>query len=160
LFFSDGVYLPLKRGFEFVGLNLPGSCKKPETRDCVLYYGDTIVQQPAKFESMTEDLVNDWRAFVEKWDENKENPFFFYLSFPKMPIASQMFRGSSKNGKLRNDQAMLTKFLGPRGDSINELGFAVGEVMSDLQKLGIAEETLIIFMSNRGSSGSGKCLLP
>jgi arylsulfatase A-like enzyme len=122
------------------------------------------VQQPAKFESMSEDLVNDWRIFVEQWEEDlkKEHPFFFYFSFPQIPTVSQMFRGSSKNGLYKMLSYLIVHFLGPRGDSINELGFAVGEVMSDLQKMGIAEETLVVFMSNRGAqkfvNGNGKQL--
>ncbi|KAI6190278.1 Sulfatase domain-containing protein [Aphelenchoides bicaudatus] len=135
---SDGSYLPSKRGFNYVGLNLPASCD--QLSDCFLYYGDQIVQQPAKFENLTEDLVNDWRIFTEQWERNfkSEQPFFFYFSFPQvqLKVASKMFRGSSKNG--------------PLGDSINEMGYAVGEIMTDIRKMGISEETLVIFMSTHG----------
>lgn len=153
--FSDGSYLPSKRGFNYVGLNLPASCD--QLSDCFLYYGDQIVQQPAKFENLTEDLVNDWRIFTEQWERNfkSEQPFFFYFSFlqVQLKVASKMFRGSSKNGNNKRLIKLSVNFcnlLGPLGDSINEMGYAVGEIMTDIRKMGISEETLVIFMSTHG----------
>ena len=78
---TDGLHLPSKRGFDYVGLNLPFTnvwecdTSKVQKKDlrretspffqeyyepgangtlCFLYDGDEIVQQPMKFDTLTE----------------------------------------------------------------------------------------------------------
>ncbi|RXK46527.1 sulfatase family protein [Aquirufa rosea] len=76
------------------------------------------------------------KEFIES---NKAHPFFLFYALtephvPRMP--STMFRGKSG--------------LGLRGDAILQLDWTVGEIVSQLQNLGIADNTMIIFSSDNG----------
>lgn len=75
--------------------------------------------------------------FIEK---NKQNPFFLYFAthdihVPRVPHS----RFAGKSG------------MGARGDAILQLDWTVGEVLSTLDKLNIADNTLLIFTSDNGA---------
>jgi arylsulfatase A-like enzyme len=76
------------------------------------------------------------KNFIEN---NKSKPFFLYYALtephvPRMP--STMFKGKSG--------------LGFRGDAILQLDWAVGEIMKQVEALGIAKNTIIVFSSDNG----------
>jgi arylsulfatase A-like enzyme len=87
-----------------------------------------------------EDLGDKWVEQSNEWiEENKDGPFFLFyashdLHVPRMP--HERFHGTSE--------------MGFRGDSIVELDWTVGEIRKTLERLGIAENTLIIFCSDNG----------
>ena len=75
-------------------------------------------------------------AFIE---QSQPGPFFLYLAthdihVPRMPAAR--FRGSSQ--------------AGPRGDVIQEFDWCVGEVLKTLDKLKLADNTLVFVTSDNG----------
>lgn len=87
-------------------------------------------------EDMADTITGKARDFIEK---NKENPFFLYFSthdihVPRMPHP----RFAGKSG------------LGPRGDVILQLDACVGEILDTLERLRLAENTLLIFTSDNG----------
>jgi arylsulfatase A-like enzyme len=70
---------------------------------------------------------------------HKDKPFFLYYAVnePHVPRAPHP-RFVGKSG------------MGPRGDSILQLDWTVGELMRQLEKQGIANDTLVIFSSDNG----------
>lgn len=87
-------------------------------------------------EEMPLTFLTKAKEFIET---NKANPFFLFYALtephvPRMP--STMFKGKSG--------------LGLRGDAILQLDWTVGEIVSQLQNLGIADNTMIIFSSDNG----------
>lgn len=71
--------------------------------------------------------------------QNREQPFFLFLSMheshvPRLP--NPMFIGKSGTGLL--------------GDTVVELDWVVGQIMEELDNLGIRENTLVIFTSDNG----------
>ncbi len=87
-------------------------------------------------EDMADYFVDKVKAFL---NDNKDKPFFLYygLHQPHVPrTPHQRFVGATD--------------MGPRGDVIAELDWCVGELMSELKKLGLLENTLIIFSSDNG----------
>lgn len=76
------------------------------------------------------------QEFIER---NKSNPFFLYYALtephvPRMP--STIFKGKSK--------------LGYRGDAILQIDWAVGEILKQLNVLGLKKKTIVIFTSDNG----------
>lgn len=75
-------------------------------------------------------------AFIR---DNKEGPFFLFHSFhdihvPRLP--HPRFQGKSR--------------MGPRGDAIVQTDWMTGEIVKELEALGIADDTLLIFTSDNG----------
>jgi arylsulfatase A-like enzyme len=87
-----------------------------------------------------EDLADKWVEKSVEWIEaNKDEPFFLFFAshdnhVPRMP--HERFQGATA--------------LGYRADSIVQLDWCVGEIMKTLDRLGIAEKTLVIFCSDNG----------
>ena len=87
-----------------------------------------------------EDLADKWvEKSVEFMEKNKNRPFFLFFSshdihVPRMP--HERFQGKTK--------------LGYRGDAIVQLDWCVGELMKALDRLKLAEKTLVIFCSDNG----------
>ncbi len=87
-----------------------------------------------------EDLADKWVeqsiAFIE---QHKDRPFFLFFSshdihVPRMP--HERFQGKTP--------------LGHRGDAIVELDWCVGELIETLERLNLADNTLVIFCSDNG----------
>lgn len=76
---------------------------------------------------------------VEFIASSKDAPFFLYYAVnePHVPRAPNP-RFVGKSG------------MGPRGDAILQLDWTVGELMRNLETLGIARDTLVVFSSDNG----------
>jgi arylsulfatase A-like enzyme len=87
-------------------------------------------------ENIADVITGKAVKFIEN---NKEKPFFLYFSthdihVPRVP--NQRFVGKSG--------------MGPRGDAILEFDWSVGEIINTIEKLNLAENTLIIVSSDNG----------
>ena len=72
-------------------------------------------------------------------NETPEKPFFLFHSTQAVHLPS--FPGDEFKGKTAS---------GPHGDFIFELDYIVGKLMTTLDDLGIADETLVLFSSDNG----------
>ena len=87
-----------------------------------------------------EDLADEWVNRSNAWiEKHKEEPFFLFFSshdlhVPRIP--HERFQGRTR--------------LGFRGDAIVQLDWCVGELMKTLDRLDLAENTLVVFCSDNG----------
>jgi arylsulfatase A-like enzyme len=87
-------------------------------------------------EDMADVITARARAFLER---HRGEPFFLYyathdIHVPRVPHS----RFAGRSG------------LGPRGDVILQLDWATGEILDTLDRLGLAERTLVLFTSDNG----------
>jgi arylsulfatase A-like enzyme len=87
-------------------------------------------------EDMADTLTVKALEFIER---NRDKPFFLYFAthdihVPRVP--HPRFAGTSG--------------LGPRGDAILQMDWCIGEIMDKLDRLGLTENTLVIFTSDNG----------
>ena len=94
--------------------------------------------QTARFRD--EDLADRWVEKTVAWlAAERDRPFFLFLAShdPHVPRAPhERFQGKSG--------------LGPRGDAILQFDWCVGEVTAALDRLGLAEKTLVVVCSDNG----------
>jgi len=150
------VFLPLNHGFDyFYGLpyseDMVPSANNPGWPDLPLMKNNDVIEAPADLTRTTGRYVNEAIRFIKK---NRRKPFFLYMphNMPgsrAVPVTDERFSGKSANGSY--------------GDSVEELDWAVGEILSTVKELSLEKNTLIIFTSDNGSpkgragsNGSGK----
>ena len=125
-------FLPTARGFdEFFGVPYSNDMEPlplMRNRDML---------EPATSNTMLTQRFT--RQAVEYIARSKERPFFLYLAHcaPHIPIGvSPQFAGKSG--------------LGPYGDSVQELDWSVGQVLSAVAENGLDKDTIVLFTSDNG----------
>lgn len=136
-------FLPTRHGFdEYFGLPYsndmwPFHPEAPKDYpDLPFIDGEKIVALNPPMDSLTTQYTRKAVAFIEK---NRERPFFLYLahSMPHVPLGvSPGFKGRSRHGLY--------------GDVIMEIDWSAGEVLRTLRRLGLDENTLVVFSSDNG----------
>jgi arylsulfatase A len=81
-------------------------------------------------------LTNKVKTFI---NENKDHPFFMYFAIPDIHVP-----------RMPNNRFLGKSTMGRRGDAIAELDWCTGQVIKQLEDLGLKENTLIIFSSDNG----------
>ncbi|MFC3415419.1 sulfatase family protein [Algoriphagus hitonicola] len=138
-------YLPNSHGFDYY-FGIPYSNDlSPATSDWVgvtdfpptpLMENFEIIEREPDQRWLTKRYTEKSIEFIEK---NKDKKFFLYLAhtFPHVPLfTSPKFENKSPRGLY--------------GDVVEELDWSVGEVMKTLHRLGIKDNTLVIFTSDNG----------
>ena len=149
-------FLPTNHGFDdFYGLpysndmwplhpdNIRRQQKDPSAKGpwppLPLIAGTTVVNrdvQPVDQERLTTELTERAVAFMEA---HHDQPFFVYLPHPMVHVplyVSDRFRDKSGAGLF--------------GDVMMEVDWSVGQILDAVDRLGIAEKTLVIFTSDNG----------
>lgn len=133
---------PLDAGFdEYFGLH--GNFSNRHGDHDTLYRNREVEKEKVAFTQVTKLYTDEAVDFIKS---EKEEPFFLYFShhIPHTPIEpSAPFKG--KSGKRG----------GVYGDFVLELDHSVGRVLDAVDEAGIAENTLIVFLSDNGPARSG-----
>jgi arylsulfatase A len=130
----DPGYMPTDRGFDsFYGV--PWS---DDMNPLPLYRDKEILEQNTDRTLLTPRYTAEAVRYIEEQEPGKD-PFFLYFahSYPHDPArASKRFQG--KTG------------FGEYGDSVAEIDWSVGEVLSALHRKGLASNTIVCFTSDHG----------
>lgn len=89
-----------------------------------------------KDEDMSDVFTRKATAFIE---QHRRTPFFLFFALhePHVPrVPHPRFAGATS--------------MGPRGDAIAQLDWALGEILATLDRLGLANDTLVLFTSDNG----------
>ncbi len=139
--YKEKRFLPVNQGFDtWFGLPYSNDYIKPwvQTSEPLgLYRGEEQIEDTLDQDPLTNRYTEEAVGLIEK--TNPDKPFFLYLSYamPHLPLAvSDERKGKSAGGLY--------------GDVIEELDWSVGRVMEALEKKGITENTLVMFVSDNG----------
>lgn len=72
-------------------------------------------------------------------NQHKSEPFFLFFSYHDIHVP-----------RLPNKKFVGASTMGPRGDAIAQMDWTTGEVMKEIKKLGLDENTIVIFTSDNG----------
>jgi len=135
-------FLPTRHGFdEYFGLPysndmLPAPNRPAGYPELPLIDGETVIERNPDQTQLTTRYTERAVQFMEK---HAQEPFFVYLphSMPHVPLhVSEKFRGKSRQGMY--------------GDVIMEIDWSAGQILDALNRLGLAEHTLVLFSSDNG----------
>ncbi|MEO6739982.1 MAG: sulfatase [Chthoniobacteraceae bacterium] len=143
---------PMKHGFDFYfGLphsndmnRMPGSPKgednstdpDPKWWQPPLFEGEKLIEQPTDQTQLTRRYAEQSVKFIKG---HKSEPFFLYFAstFPHTPLfASEKFKNKTPRGRY--------------GDVVEELDWAVGQILDTLRAEGLDKNTMVFFTSDNG----------
>lgn len=99
---------------------------------------DQCIEFPADQRTVTRRYADEGIAFISR-SVKADKPFFLYLAntMPHTPLfVSKEFEGRSKRGLY--------------GDVIEEIDYNTGRIMDHLKRLGVEDNTIVIFTSDNG----------
>jgi arylsulfatase A-like enzyme len=131
--FIEGDRVPVPPAGRINKTTLP---KHPYANDC----RPGLIATNFPMEEVDLVFLKKSREFLEQHvRQSPGQPFFLYHAAQAVHLPS--FAAPQFKGKTQ---------AGPHGDFIHQLDWVVGELMSTLEKLGVADNTLVIFTSDNG----------
>ena len=137
---AEEEFMPTSHGFdEYFGLLYSNDMIPPwvDTDEPLELYRDTEpIEHPVDQTTLTVRYTEEAVKFIH---ESADDPFFLYLPYtmPHLPLATaEQFEGQSRAGLY--------------GDVIEALDWSAGEIMDALREAGVADNTLVIWLSDNG----------
>ena len=109
---------------------------KMEYWNLPLYRDRTLLERPANQNTLTKRYTEEAVSFIE---QHQEEPFFLYLAHSMVHVP--LFRSAEFSEKSRR---------GLYGDVMEELDWSTGQIIQTLEKLGLDQNTLVVFTSDNG----------
>jgi len=140
-------FLPTRHGFdEYYGLPYSNDMGRQRADDVypplpLMNGGEVLQEQPDQC-SLTERYVEQSVRFIR---EHKDRPFFLYLAHMHvhLPIFTpERFMRESENGRY--------------GAAVAAIDWSTRVLMDELDRLGLSDETLVVFTSDNGSRCNGE----
>jgi len=132
-------FLPTRHGFDYYyGIPYSNDMHSVKRGDppVPLMRNEEIIEQPVDQTTLTKRYTREAVQFIE---DHRDEPFFLYFphTFPHIPLfASSDFKDKSLRGLY--------------GDVVEEIDWSVGQVLDTLQRLKLADNTLVVFTSDNG----------
>ena len=136
-------FLPTRHGFDYY-YGIPYSEDmvpevNPKWPPLPLMQDEEVIEAPVDLHTITKRYTHESIQFLTR---NRDNPFFLYLAHAnpgsvRIPLVSDEFHGRSANGEY--------------GDSIEEIDWSTGQILSAVKQLGIDHQTIVIFTSDNGA---------
>ncbi len=141
---GDPPHYPKEQGFD---INVAGYFRGQPPSYHAPYQIPTL-EEGADGEYLTDRLAREAVAFIEK---NQDRPFFLYLPFytvhtPIQGKAEKIARYEAKAEALGEGRHRNPGYAA----MIESLDEGVGRILDELDRLGLAEETLVLFTSDNG----------
>jgi arylsulfatase A-like enzyme len=131
--FIDGDRIPVPPTGMLDKSNLPRHPYAEDNRDGMIAPNYDLEELDMVFLKKSLEFLNDYAK------KQPEKPFFLFHSMNAVHLpsfAAKQFQGSTK--------------AGPHGDFIYELDYIVGELIKTLDRLGMADNTVVMFSSDNG----------
>lgn len=104
--------------------------------NCIIMRNQEVVEQPTNLTTLTQRLIGEAEQFVER---NQHKPFLLFLSL--VHVHTPLFISEGFAGKSRH---------GLYGDNVEEMDWMVGRMVDVVERLGLAQKTLMYFTSDHG----------
>lgn len=136
-------FLPTRQGFDYYfGIPYSDDMTRREGMPwppLPLLKNETVIEAPADRSTLTKRYTEEVVRFI---GENRDRPMFIVLAHAmpgstRAPFASKSFQGRSANG--------------PWGDSVEEIDWSTGQILSALKENGLDNRTLTVWTSDNGA---------